>query len=284
LKVADNVPVERRQTSTTMLPRRIPGQCIRNFSATAYGASNSGKRPVPIPKGVAIDIVPPPPPRNKFLSAPDHYKPLGGRSAKSVDYGMITIVGPKGKLQIPLPFYASVVPAWTLDSILADKIAELEKEGKPTPQKNDLRVKVYNESSRKQRIMWGTIRALLNNHVKGVTEGHQTSITLRGVGYRGAVIENKATGGKQLELKVGHNHNVYADIPTSVEVTMTNPTIFEVRSIDKDTMMLFCATVRRLRPPEPYKGKVQPFELLMLIVQGIFIGDETIKIREVKKK
>jgi large subunit ribosomal protein L6 len=173
---------------------------------------------------------------------------------------MATIKGPLGQLQVPIPNYASVVPAWTLDPVLAALISALEKEGKPAPQKNDVRVKVYNESSRKQRMMWGTLRALLNNHVKGVTEGHHTTIMLKGVGYRGAVVENvnAGEGKKRLELKVGHNHNVYADIPECVEVTVTNPTIFEVSSINKEIMKLFCATVRKLRPPEPYKGKVYP--------------------------
>jgi len=246
-----------------LLPRRLPGQCIRQFSSTAHRASNSGKRPVPVPDTVTVSIIPPPPfKRNKFLTPPEHYIPLGGREAKEVDYGMVAIKGPLGQMQIPLPFYASVVPAYTLDPMLAAQVAEGEKLGKLVPQKNALRVTVYNESSRKQRMMWGTIRALLNNSVKGVTEGHQTTITLKGVGYRGAVIQSvKEKDRKQLELKVGHNHNVYADIPEGVEVTMTNPTIFEVKSVDLNAMKSFCATVRRLRPPEPYKGKVSPTEL-----------------------
>lgn len=82
--------------------------------------------------------------------------------------------------------------------------------------------------------------------------GHQLTLILKGVGYRAAVID----GGKTLELKVGFTHNVNEPIPEGIEVTMMNPTQFEVKGIDKDKLGLFCARIRKLRPPEPYKGKV----------------------------
>jgi large subunit ribosomal protein L6 len=139
-----------------------------------------------------------------------------------------------------------------VDRYVAQKIADIEAQGKVAPQRTDLAVVVTNDTLKKQREMWGTIRRLLHNTIQGVTTGHQTTVTLKGVGYRAALVE----GGKRLELRVGHNHNVYADIPEGINISVTNPTLLEVKSIDKQKMGLFCAEVRRLRPPEPYKGKV----------------------------
>jgi large subunit ribosomal protein L6 len=163
----------------------------------------------------------------------------------------VTITGPLGSLEIDVPPFISLVPAWTVDPKLASQIAEIESQGKVALERNDLAVVVTDDKSRSQREMWGTTRALLHNSIQGVSNGHHTTLTLKGVGYRAAVIE-----GKTLELKVGYNHNVNAEIPEGVQVTMTNPTIFEVRCIDKEKMGLFCAKVRKFRPPEPYKGKV----------------------------
>ena len=182
---------------------------------------------------------------------------LGGPSALESDAQTVTITGPLGSLEIDVPPFISLVPAWTVDPKLASEIAEIESQGKVALEKNDLAVVVTDTKSRSQREMWGTTRALLHNSILGVSNGHQTTLTLKGVGYRAAVIEE----GKTLELKVGYNHNVNAGIPEGVQVTMTNPTIFEVRCIDKEKMGLFCAKVRKFRPPEPYKGKVHLTQL-----------------------
>ena len=198
---------------------------------------------------------PPPPPKlTKFFKPSPRHLPLGGPSARESDAQTVVISGPLGKLEVQVPPFISLVPAWTVDAKLASHIAELEAQGKPAPERNDLAVVVTNDKSRKQREMWGTTRALLHNSIQGVSVGHQTTLTLKGVGYRAAIIG----GGKTLELKVGFNHNVNADIPDGVQVTMTNPTIFEVKCIDKEKMGLFCAKIRKFRPPEPYKGKVSP--------------------------
>ena len=232
---------------------RIPGQCIRQFSTTCLRASNVGMKPLKIPSNVTLTITPPPPPkRTKFFKPSPRHHPLGGPSARESDAQTVTVAGPLGSLHIPVPPFISLVPAWTVDPILAAQIAELEAQGKPAPEKNDLAVVVVDNKSRKQREMWGTTRALLNNSIRGVSEGHQTTLTLKGVGYRAAIIDE----GKTLELKVGYNHNVNADIPEGVQLSMTNPTIFEVKCIDKEKLGLFCAKVRKFRPPEPYKGKV----------------------------
>ena len=246
-----------------MFPRRVPGQCIREFSTTRHCLSNIGIKPLSVPAGVTLTVNPPPPPkRTKYFKPSPRHHPLGGPSATESDAQKIIVQGPLGKLEIDVPPFISLVAAWTVDPRLAAQIAELEGQGKAAPQRNDLAVVVTDDKSRKQREMWGTIRALLNNSIHGVSTGHQTTLTLKGVGYRGAIVD----GGKLLELKVGYNHNVNAVIPEGVQVSMTNPTVFEVKCIDKEKMGLFCARVRKLRPPEPYKGKVCAILLTLLII------------------
>jgi len=252
-----------------MLPRRIPGQCIRTFSMSQCCASNVGSKRLAVPPNVKLEVSPPPPPiRTKFFKPSPRHHPLGGPSARESDAQTVTITGPLGTLKLNVPPFISLVPAWTLDSTLASQIAEIEAQGKVAPERNDLVVVVTDDKNRKQREMWGTVRSLLHNSIQGVSSGHQTTLTLKGVGYRAAIVQD----GKILELKVGFNHNVNAEISEGISLSMTNPTIFEVKCIDKEKMGLFCARVRKFRPPEPYKGK------------GIFVGNETIKIKEVKKK
>jgi large subunit ribosomal protein L6 len=214
-----------------------------------------------VPPNVTLAVSPPPPPkRTKFFKPSPRHHPLGGPSARESDAQTVTITGPLGSLELSVPPFISLVPAWTVDSKLASQIAEIEAQGKVAPERNDLVVVVTDDKSRKQREMWGTVRALLHNSIHGVSSGHQTTLTLKGVGYRAAIVQD----GKMLELKVGFNHNVNAEIPEGVTLSMTNPTIFEVKCIDKEKLGLFCARVRKFRPPEPYKGKVdRPVELLM---------------------
>ena len=233
--------------------RGFAAQCIRRFSTTPQCASNVGMKRLAVPSTVTLMVAPPPPPkRTKYFKPSSRHHPLGGPSARESDFQKVTVTGPLGTLHIDVPPFISLVPAWKVDPRLALQIAEIEGQGKVAPERNDLAVVVTDDKSRKQREMWGTTRALLHNSIQGVSVGHQTTLTLKGVGYRGAIID----GGKMLELKVGFNHNVNAEIPEGVEVTMTNPTIFEVKCVDKEKLGLFCARVRKLRPPEPYKGKV----------------------------
>jgi large subunit ribosomal protein L6 len=219
-----------------------------------------------VPPNVTLTVTPPPPPkRSKYFKPSPLHKPLGGPSALESDAQKVTVTGPLGSLEIDVPQFISLVPAWTVDAKLAAQIAEIESQGKVALERNDLAVVVTDDKSRKQREMWGTTRALLHNSIQGVLNGHQTTLSLKGVGYRAAIVEE----GKTLELKVGYNHNVNAEIPEGVQVTMTNPTIFEVKCIDKDKMGLFCAKVRKFRPPEPYKGKVY-FSQLTILMIGYF--------------
>lgn len=104
--------------------------------------------------------------------------------------------------------------------------------------------------SREDRALHGLTRALLNNMVVGVSDGFQKILRIEGVGYRAAV------NGVILELSVGYSHPVYFDPPADVsfEVEDRSKTII-VKGIDKQVVGEISAQIRKMRPPEPYKGK-----------------------------
>jgi large subunit ribosomal protein L6 len=118
----------------------------------------------------------------------------------------------------------------------------------------------------KQGAMAGTTRALLNNMVKGVTEGWEKRLVLNGVGYRA-----KATG-KSVSLTVGLSHPVDYQLPEGVSAESPSQTEILVKGIDKQAVGQAAAEIRAFRPPEPYKGK------------GIRYADEHVRRKEAKKK
>ena len=112
----------------------------------------------------------------------------------------------------------------------------------------------------------GTTRALLANMVKGVSEGFEKKLELRGVGYRA-----QAQGSK-LNLTLGFSHPVVYDVPAGVSVETPSQTEVWVKGTDKQKVGQVAAEIRRFRPPEPYKGK------------GVRYSDENVVIKEAKKK
>ncbi|TKA69849.1 hypothetical protein B0A55_06730 [Friedmanniomyces simplex] len=131
---------------------------------------------------------------------------------------------------------------------------------------------------RAQREMWGTVRAYLQNHILGVSEGHTAILRLIGVGYR-ATVEATATtkqpayeGQKFVSLKVGYSHPIELGVPEGVTASTPQPTRILLEGIEKEVVMQFAAEIRAWRRPEPYKGK------------GIFVNDETIKLKAKKIK
>ena len=113
--------------------------------------------------------------------------------------------------------------------------------------------------------MAGTMRALINNYVLGVSEGFSKTITLNGVGYRAKV------QGKKIELTLGFSHPVEYVLPENVEAKSENQTEFSLSSNNKQVLGQVCAEIRSFRPPEPYKGK------------GVFVDGEHIVRKERKK-
>jgi large subunit ribosomal protein L6 len=114
--------------------------------------------------------------------------------------------------------------------------------------------------------MSGTMRALVNNMVGGVTKGFEKRLSLVGVGYRATA------QGTKLNLQIGFSHPVSKDMPAGVKVECPTQTEIVIKGFDRQAVGQVAAEVRALRPPEPYKGK------------GIRYVDEKVTIKETKKK
>ena len=143
----------------------------------------------------------------------------------NVDENKITVKGPKGEL--------------SLDLI---KTIKVNVEG------NQLTVeKLKNDKFTNQ--MHGTTNANINNMLIGVSEGFKKGLEILGVGYRFAV------SGNVLTIQAGYSHPVKLDIPTGITVNAISGTEIEVSGADKIVVGEFAANIRKVRQPEPYKGK-----------------------------
>jgi len=154
----------------------------------------------------------------------------------------VTVKGPKGQL------------AWTVSEEI-----EIKQEGA------ELTLTPRNDTQR-ARGMWGLSRTLVANMVEGVTKGYEEILELVGVGYRAAM------KGQALSMQLGFSHDV--DIPPPAGITFAVPKQTEVRiaGIDKQLVGETAARIRRIRPPEPYKGK------------GVRYAGEKVRRKEGKKK
>ena len=103
---------------------------------------------------------------------------------------------------------------------------------------------------RESRSLHGLTRTLVNNMMIGVTEGYEKKLEIVGVGYR--VISK---GPKQLEFALGFSHPVIVDAPQGIEFIVETPTRLTVKGIDKQLVGETAANIRKIRKPEPYKGK-----------------------------
>jgi large subunit ribosomal protein L6 len=99
------------------------------------------------------------------------------------------------------------------------------------------------------RALHGLTRSLIANMVEGVTDGFERRLEVQGVGYRAKL------AGKALELNVGYSHPITVQAPDGIEFEVPQPTQIIVRGIDKQLVGETAARIRRMRPPEPYKGK-----------------------------
>ncbi|MDL9936685.1 50S ribosomal protein L6 [Gordonia sp. ABSL1-1] len=102
---------------------------------------------------------------------------------------------------------------------------------------------------RRSRALHGLSRSLINNLVIGVTQGYTTKMEIYGVGYR---VQAK---GKDLEFALGYSHPVPIEAPEGITFAVESPTKFSVSGIDKQQVGQISANIRRLRRPDPYKGK-----------------------------
>jgi large subunit ribosomal protein L6 len=105
------------------------------------------------------------------------------------------------------------------------------------------------DDARQHRALHGLTRSLLNNMIVGVTDGYRKNLEIQGVGYRAAM------DGQTLVLNVGYSHQVRMEPPPGISYALDGPTRLSVAGIDKQQVGEEAARIRRVRPPEPYKGK-----------------------------
>ncbi len=142
-----------------------------------------------------------------------------------VDGSNVIVKGPKGELHRQFP----------------DRVAITVDDGRAVVTRLD--------EERQSRALHGLSRALLANMVTGVSEGYQKSLSIVGVGYRAAA------SGQGIELQVGFSHAVNFEAPDGVTIEVPEPTRIVVSGIDKELVGQVAANIRKVRPPEPYKGK-----------------------------
>ncbi|KAL6712218.1 54S ribosomal protein L6 mitochondrial [Coniothyrium glycines] len=214
----------------------------RNFTTTAPCQSKIGSAPLSVPSGVTFQVIAP--------SAKN-------RGSRVQAMSTVTVKGPLGELSMEIPPYVHI----NQDSALSG----------PT-------LSIQDTTDAKQKAMWGTTRAYLQNHILGVSEGHSAILRFVGVGFRASVedsattVESEYSGQKFVNLKVGYSHPVELGIPKGVTASTPQPTRLLLEGPEKEVLMQFAANIRKWRIPEPYKGK------------GIFVNGETIKLKNKKIK
>ncbi|HVM11530.1 MAG TPA: 50S ribosomal protein L6 [Actinomycetota bacterium] len=107
---------------------------------------------------------------------------------------------------------------------------------------------------RQHRALHGLTRTLVANMIEGVTKGFEKALEIQGVGYRAAL------QGRDLELQLGFSHPVHVAAPDGIEFEVPAPTRIVVRGIDKQLVGAVAADIRKIRKPEPYKGKGVRYE------------------------
>ena len=152
-----------------------------------------------------------------------------GVTAK-VDGSDITVTGPKG----------------TLTLTVADPIVVSEEDGSLVVTRPD--------DERASRSLHGLTRTLVANMVIGVTQGYEKGLEIVGTGYR------VAAKGTDLEFQLGYSHSILVKAPSGISFQVDSPIKFKVQGIDKQQVGEVAANIRKLRKPEPYKGKGVRYE------------------------
>lgn len=104
--------------------------------------------------------------------------------------------------------------------------------------------------SKKSSALWGLARALLQNHIIGVTSGFEKKLEIQGVGYRAALESERV-----IKLELGFSHSVRMEIPAGINVSIVKETLIIISGFDKQKVGEFAAKIKKLKPVEPYKGK-----------------------------
>ena len=152
--------------------------------------------------------------------------PVPSEVQVALDGSRVTVTGPRG----------------TLARVLPPDITVREDDGVLHVERPD--------DEREHRALHGLTRSLVNNMVVGVTDGFSKDLEIVGVGYRAT-----AQGPSKLELALGFSHPVVVDAPEGITFEVPQPTRITVRGIDKEIVGQVAANIRKVRKPEPYKGK-----------------------------
>jgi large subunit ribosomal protein L6 len=157
--------------------------------------------------------------------------------------GKMPITIPSGvEVKIDGPEVSVKGPKGTLTHTVVSPITVENNEGKINVLRPD--------DERQSRSLHGLTRTLINNMVVGVTEGYEKKLEIVGVGYR--VVQKSPT---ELEFALGFSHPVNVKAPEGITFTVENPTRFAVQGISKQAVGEVAANIRKIRKPEPYKGK-----------------------------
>ncbi|HSP56466.1 MAG TPA: 50S ribosomal protein L6 [Dehalococcoidia bacterium] len=159
--------------------------------------SRIGKMPIPLPKGVEVQI----------------------------DGNTVSVKGPKGELS------RVILPEITIQQEDGQLLV-----GRPSDQQ-------------RHRAMHGLTRTLVDNMVRGVSDGFSKTLEMQGVGYRAQM------QGKDLQLAIGFSHPVNVPPPDGIEFEVEGTSRIVVKGINKEQVGQVAADIRKIRPPEPYKGK-----------------------------
>ena len=156
-----------------------------------------------------------------------------------------------GKLPVPIPAGVEVEVDGAVVKAKGPK-GELSREfsGLVVIERRDGTIVVTRKSDEKEaRSLHGLTRSLINNMVVGVSEGYQRSLDIVGVGYRAT------QQGDGIQLQVGLSHQVHVKPLPGIELEVEGQTRIHVRGAEKEIVGLVAAKIRKLRPPDPYKGK-----------------------------
>jgi large subunit ribosomal protein L6 len=143
----------------------------------------------------------------------------------TIDGREVTVKGPKGELS----------------HVVAEPITVEQSDGTVEVKRPD--------DERESRSLHGLTRSLINNMVLGVTEGYEKKLEIHGTGYR------VLAKGSNLEFALGYSHPIVVEPPAGITFAVENPTRFSVQGIDKQLVGEVAANIRKLRKPDPYKGK-----------------------------
>ena len=156
-----------------------------------------------------------------------------------------------GKKPIPIPDKIKITYKDRYISVEGQK-GSLQKTVHPAVDleigKDEIRVKVVRDD-RKSRALQGLTRSLVANMVIGVHEGFERVLEIIGIGYR-ATVE-----GNRIQFNLGYSHPISLDLPQGVTASVAKNNVIKLAGIDKEKLGQTAAAIRRLRPPEPYKGK-----------------------------